>query len=190
VRHEVQHAGRTVGGGQQTPGFVGHSKQYIVSPKFISGDGGIARVVWMPKKLKEEMTERLRHHARHVGLGEDFVDKIADESRATTEEEVLAFITEKGHPALPCNPCSEREASHAGSSPMSGRRGSGREAVGREYRHAAAAAAHGDPGGEINRRSSQRLIAQLLLLAEEEPKKPIKLFINSPAATPTRVRHL
>ena len=34
--------------------------------------------------------------------------------------------------------------------------------------------------GEINRRSSQRLIAELLLLAAEEPKEPIKLFINSP----------
>jgi ATP-dependent Clp protease, protease subunit len=34
--------------------------------------------------------------------------------------------------------------------------------------------------GEINRRSSQRLVAELLLLAAESPKEPIKLFINSP----------
>ena len=34
--------------------------------------------------------------------------------------------------------------------------------------------------GEINRRSSQRLVAELLLLAAEAPKEPIKLFINSP----------
>jgi acetyl-CoA synthase len=89
----------TVGGGQQTPGFVGHSRQYIVSPKFISGDGGLARVVWMPKKLKETLGERLVHRAKDAGLGEDFVEKIADESVATSEEQVLAFITEKGHPA-------------------------------------------------------------------------------------------
>ena len=34
-----------VGGGQQTPGFIGHSKRYIISPKFISADGGLGRVV-------------------------------------------------------------------------------------------------------------------------------------------------
>jgi ATP-dependent Clp protease protease subunit len=34
--------------------------------------------------------------------------------------------------------------------------------------------------GEINRRSSQRLVAELLLLAAEGPKEPINLFINSP----------
>jgi ATP-dependent Clp protease protease subunit len=34
--------------------------------------------------------------------------------------------------------------------------------------------------GEINRRTSQRIIAELLLLSEEDPKAPIKLFINSP----------
>jgi acetyl-CoA synthase len=90
----------TVGGGQQTPGFVGHSRQYIVSPKFISGDGGLARVVWMPKKLKELLGDRLVHRAKDAGLGEDFVEKIADETSATTEEAVLAFLTGKGHPAL------------------------------------------------------------------------------------------
>lgn len=34
--------------------------------------------------------------------------------------------------------------------------------------------------GEINKRVAQRVIAQLLLLEQEDPKKPIKLFINSP----------
>jgi len=90
----------TVGGGQQTPGFVGHSRQYIVSPKFISGDGGLARVVWMPKKLKETLGDSLTHRAKDAGLGEDFADKIADETVATSEEEVLAYLTQKGHPAL------------------------------------------------------------------------------------------
>ena len=31
----------TVGGGVQTPGFIGHSKLYIGSPKFISAEGGL-----------------------------------------------------------------------------------------------------------------------------------------------------
>ena len=34
--------------------------------------------------------------------------------------------------------------------------------------------------GEISRESAQRVISQLLLLAEEDPAAPIKLFINSP----------
>ncbi|UCG50045.1 MAG: CO dehydrogenase/CO-methylating acetyl-CoA synthase complex subunit beta, partial [Phycisphaerales bacterium] len=38
----------TVGGGNQVPGFVGHSKHYITSRKFISAEGGIKRIVWMP----------------------------------------------------------------------------------------------------------------------------------------------
>jgi len=94
----------TVGGGQQTPGFVGHSKQYIVSRKFISGDGGLGRVVWMPKRLKEELGDRLRERAKELGLGEDFPEKIADETVATTEEEVLEFITQKEHPVLAMEP--------------------------------------------------------------------------------------
>lgn len=34
--------------------------------------------------------------------------------------------------------------------------------------------------GEINRKSAQQIVAQLLLLAEEAPDEPVKLFINSP----------
>ena len=37
----------TVGGGAQTPGFIGHSKQYIASRKFILAEGGARRIVWM-----------------------------------------------------------------------------------------------------------------------------------------------
>ena len=54
----------SVGGGAQTPGFVGHSKFYMGSPKFLSGDGGIARLVWMPKKLKEELRRTDRGERR------------------------------------------------------------------------------------------------------------------------------
>jgi acetyl-CoA synthase len=34
----------------------------------------------------------------------DFLDKIADESVGETEEEVLAFISENGHPAPTMDP--------------------------------------------------------------------------------------
>ena len=44
-----------VGGGVQAPGFMGIGRGYIASKKFMSAEGGLARVVWMPKELKEAM---------------------------------------------------------------------------------------------------------------------------------------
>jgi acetyl-CoA synthase len=93
----------TVGGGLQTPGFMGHSKFYLSSRKFISADGGLARVVWMPKALKEELGEMLVKTAESLGL-EDFLNKIADETVATTEEEVLTHMQKVNHPALTLAP--------------------------------------------------------------------------------------
>jgi acetyl-CoA synthase len=89
----------TVGGGNQTPGFIGHSKHYIVSGKFIAAEGGIQRIVWMPTMLKDEIKDAFIRKAEEVGLGgQDFLAKIADEKTATTEEEVLEFITKAEHP--------------------------------------------------------------------------------------------
>jgi len=95
-----------IGGGATTPGFVGHSKFNITQRKFIRGDGptdkdegGLLRVVWMPKGLKEEIKDRLDERAKELGVP-DLYDKIADETVGTTEEEVLPFLKEKGHPAM------------------------------------------------------------------------------------------
>jgi acetyl-CoA synthase len=93
----------TVGGGMQTPGFIGHSKQYIGSKKFIRAEGGAMRVVWMSRNLKEELEPILREIGKQNGI-EDFCDRIADETVATTEEEVLEFITKKNHLALSMDP--------------------------------------------------------------------------------------
>jgi len=95
----------TVGGGNQTPGFIGHSKHYVGSRKFIAAEGGIKRIVWMPKVLKEELKDLLIKRAEELDLGgQAFLDMIADESVGETEEEVLEFITEKGHPVLEMDP--------------------------------------------------------------------------------------
>ena len=95
----------TVGGGQQTPGFIGHSKHYINSRKFIAAEGGIRRIVWMPTMLKEEIKDTFIQRANEFGLGgEEFLAKIADETTAATEEEVLEFITKAGHPAATLEP--------------------------------------------------------------------------------------
>jgi len=95
----------TVGGGQQTPGFIGHSKHYINSRKFIAAEGGIRRIVWMPTMLKEEIKDAFIKRADELGLGgQEYLSKIADEKVATTEEEVLEFITKVGHPVTTMEP--------------------------------------------------------------------------------------
>ncbi len=93
----------SVGGGAQTPGFIGHSKFYMGSGKFVSAEGGIARLVWMPKKLKEELKELIGANAASQGY-EDLYDKIATEENGTEEDEILTFLTEVGHPALEMDP--------------------------------------------------------------------------------------
>ena len=92
-----------MGGGASSPGFVGHSKYNITQRKFIMGDGGLLRMVWMPNILKDEILERLVQRGAELGDA-DLVDKIADETVGITEEEILPFLEEKGHPALSMPP--------------------------------------------------------------------------------------
>ncbi len=91
------------GGGLQTPGVMGHGKYFIASKKFIRADGGLKRIVWMSSFLKRTMAEELREAAILAG-DPDLIDKIADETVATTEEEVLAYLEQTGHPALAMDP--------------------------------------------------------------------------------------
>ena len=88
-----------MGGGASSPGFVGHSKFNITQGKFILGDGGLLRMVWMPKQLKEELKDRIIARGEEMGVPGLF-DMIADETVGITEEEILPFLKEKGHPAL------------------------------------------------------------------------------------------
>jgi len=87
----------------QSPGFSGHSKFFVGSRKFMAADGGMQRLVWMPKELKEEVGHFIEKRAKELGL-EDFLNKIADETTATTEEEVLAYMQQVNHPALSMAP--------------------------------------------------------------------------------------
>lgn len=89
----------TIGGGLTTPGFVGHSKYYITQRKFLSADGGLLRMVWMPKSLKEEIGDKVNERAEEMGVS-NFLDMIADETVGVTEEEILPFLEKVGHPAL------------------------------------------------------------------------------------------
>ena len=92
------------GGGVQTPGFMGHGKHFISSKKFMKAEGGIERIVWMPKDLKEQVAERLNETAKELYGIDNFCDMVGDETIATDPETLLEFLTEKGHPALGMDP--------------------------------------------------------------------------------------
>jgi acetyl-CoA synthase len=93
----------SVGGGVQTPGFLGVGKLYMASKKFILAEGGIKRIVWMPKDLKEFLQAKLEARAKEVGEP-DLANKIADETNATTLEQLLDFLNKVKHPALEMPP--------------------------------------------------------------------------------------
>ncbi len=92
------------GGGVQTPGFMGHGRHFIASKKFLAAEGGIRRIVWMPKELKEDVAERLNRTASELYGIENFADMIADETITCDAEELLTWLTEKGHPVLDMEP--------------------------------------------------------------------------------------
>ena len=92
------------GGGVQTPGFMGHGRHFIASKKFMSAEGGFERIVWMPKELKDDVAERLNKSAKEKYGIDNFADMIADETVATDEESLMAFLQEKNHPVLGLDP--------------------------------------------------------------------------------------
>ncbi|MFZ5800952.1 MAG: acetyl-CoA decarbonylase/synthase complex subunit alpha/beta [Candidatus Omnitrophota bacterium] len=89
----------SVGGGVQTPGFLGVGKLYLISKKFISAEGGLQRLVWMPKELKDILGDKLKKRCEEIGVP-DLLDKICDETQATTIEELMVFLEKVKHPAL------------------------------------------------------------------------------------------
>jgi acetyl-CoA synthase len=93
----------TIGGGLSTPGFVGHGKYNTTQRKFCIGDGGLLRLVWMPKMLKEELKDRFNRRAGELNVP-DLLDRIADETIGVTEDAILPFLTEKNHPAISMPP--------------------------------------------------------------------------------------
>jgi acetyl-CoA synthase len=92
------------GGGEQTPGFMGHGRHFISSKKFAYAEGGIARIVWMPKELKDDVAERLNKTAKEVLGIDNYTDMIADETIAEDADALLSFLQEKGHPVLNLEP--------------------------------------------------------------------------------------
>ena len=93
------------GGGAQTPGFMGHGKHFIASKKFMKAEGGLGRIVWMPKDLKDQVASKLNASAKELYDIDNFVDMIADDTITSEDPEALLnFISEKGHPVLSMEP--------------------------------------------------------------------------------------
>ncbi|MBA7534903.1 hypothetical protein ES705_27153 [subsurface metagenome] len=88
-----------VGGGQQTPGFIGVGKVFLTSKKFLFTEGGFKRLVWMPKELKELLAPDLIKRFEEQGVP-DLLDKIADETVGTETDVIKVFMEKVKHPAL------------------------------------------------------------------------------------------
>ncbi len=76
-------------GGRQVEGFLGLALEYLRSPKFLYADGGLRRLVWMPKEIKERYKE---------AIPADVYDKIATEEDVKNVDELVAFLDKVGHP--------------------------------------------------------------------------------------------
>ncbi|MCX7641308.1 MAG: hypothetical protein N2Z20_01575, partial [Elusimicrobiales bacterium] len=66
-------------------------------------EGGLKRVVWMTKELKELLGEKLKKRCEEIGIP-DLIEKIADETITTDPQELLEYLTKVNHPALSLPP--------------------------------------------------------------------------------------
>lgn len=89
----------SVGGGMQTPGFLGVGRKFLSSKKFIQANGGFHRIMWMPKELKDAMEEDLRKRCEELETP-DFFDMIATEEDAQDPAELMEHCANVGHLAL------------------------------------------------------------------------------------------
>ena len=96
----------SVGGGQQTPGFIGIGKVFLTSRKFLFAEGGFKRLVWMPKELKQILAADLNKRFGEIGIP-DLLDKIADESIGCDTKDIRDYLRKVGHPALEMEEMSE-----------------------------------------------------------------------------------
>ena len=79
---------------------MGVGKFYLLSKKFIYGDGGFKRVVYMSSHLKDIMAEDFKTVCAREG-DPGLLDRIADESRTVTPPEAGA-PPEPPEPVAPC----------------------------------------------------------------------------------------
>ena len=78
---------------------MGIGVNFITSKKFLYADGGLKRIVWMTKNLKERISEDFKKRCEEDGVP-DLIDKIADETNAEDSEKLMEYLANVGHPAL------------------------------------------------------------------------------------------
>ena len=80
----------TTSGGRQVEGSCGMALELLRSPKFFQADGGLRRIVWLPKEIKERYQEPLK--------GAEIYDKIATEEDVKNPDELVGFLEKVEHP--------------------------------------------------------------------------------------------
>ncbi len=100
------------GGGLQNPGMMGVGKYYLLSPKFISADGGFKRIVWMSTDLKLSMAAEMQAVAEREG-DPDLISRIADGNSVIEVDELIEWVKEHDHPVLNMPPMETVEDSEA-----------------------------------------------------------------------------
>ena len=70
-------------------GFLGLAVLYLLSPLFLPAEGGLKRLVWAPKEIKERYKD---------AIPEDLYDKIATEEDVKNVDELVEFLDRVGHP--------------------------------------------------------------------------------------------
>ena len=83
------HMAGTTSGGKQVEGSCGMALELMRSPKFFQADGGLQRVVWLPKEIKERYKEV---------IPADLYDKIATEEDVNGADALTEFLERVGHP--------------------------------------------------------------------------------------------
>jgi acetyl-CoA decarbonylase/synthase complex subunit beta len=92
IEETFSHMAGETSGGKQVEGRLGTGLEQLRSPKFIQADGGLARIVWMPKEIKERFKDALE--------AKGLYDKIATEEDVKNVDELVEFLEKVGHPWL------------------------------------------------------------------------------------------
>ncbi|MDY7036475.1 MAG: CO dehydrogenase/CO-methylating acetyl-CoA synthase complex subunit beta [Thermodesulfobacteriota bacterium] len=78
-------------GGQKNNGFMGTSVRAMRQNRFIAGDGGYERVIWLNEELKIQVAET---------IPEELYDKIPTEKDCIDPDEIKKFLLEHEHPIV------------------------------------------------------------------------------------------
>lgn len=77
-------------GGRQNEGMLGMAISYMRSKKFLKTDGGLKRIVWLPKSIKDQVKDVLDEAGMY--------DKIPSEEDVKNVDELTEYLNRVGHP--------------------------------------------------------------------------------------------